>query len=202
MLISGSNFSAWAFIPLRENKFLGARVTRARRPIVFAENYFARPCTNTYISCFYSQFKIVITRGSGRLDWRVKSTSELIRETSMTLSNIFKDVQHIVTCGTENVLISIAIMARNYLPAYNYRRIVSGRGRTIEERSMLFTSLPPQRREKRASIAISRRLHTNSNLHHTTFAPFNYIEMQYKTYFSYNILHPYMLFTQFLFPHV
>lgn len=69
MLISGSNFSAWAFISPRENKFLGARarVTRVRRPIVFAENYFARPCTNTYISRSYSQFKIVITEGTTRL---------------------------------------------------------------------------------------------------------------------------------------
>lgn len=43
-------------------------------------------------------------------------------------------------------------------------------------------------RRSGASIAISRRLHTNSNLHHTTFVPFNYIETQYQTYFVQYIL--------------
>lgn len=124
-------------------------------------------------------------------------------KTSTTSSNVFEDAQHIVVLWNGECLISMAIMARNYLPAYNYRRIVSGRGRAIEKRSMLFISLPPQRREERASIAISRRLHTNSNLHHTTFAPFNYIEMQYKTYLLCDILDPYCyLIKKFLFPYV
>lgn len=179
MLILGGNFSAWAFTLgfAKTNSWARAR---DQGTIVFAENYFARitPCTNVYPR-FYSRFKIAITRGFGRLDWRVKG--QLIMEART--SNIFKDARYIVIQrATENVPISMAIMTRNYLPAYNYRRIVSRRGKAIEERSMLFTSLPPQRQEERASIAISRRLHTDSNLHHTIFTPFNYIEMQYQTY--------------------
>jgi len=34
----------------------------------------------------------------------------------------------IVAHGTQNALISAAIMARNYLPAHNYRRIVPAGG--------------------------------------------------------------------------
>lgn len=70
---------------------------------------------------------------------------------------------------------------------------------------MLFTSLPPQRRrrEERASIAISRRLHTDLNLHHTIFAPFNYIETQYQTYLCviYTRALYVLLFNKFLLPY-
>lgn len=94
MLILGGNFSAWAFTLgfAKTNSWARAR---DQGTIVFAENYFARitPCTNVYPR-FYSRFKIAITRGFGRLDWRVKGRP--IMEARTTLSNIFKDARHIV----------------------------------------------------------------------------------------------------------
>lgn len=84
--------------------------------------------------------------------------------------------------GTGNALISPARLwrettCRRIITVVLYRRTeVRGwdTGRAIEECSMLFTSLPRRcRPEYAARLQFQAVVHTDSNLRHGTFAPFN-----------------------------